>query len=53
MELADRENFVVVVPQSRGLVYRDKKYYGWQPGNEDMKYLFKILDKITSPNYHT
>ena len=32
MELADKENFVIVIPQSRGLIYRNKKYYGWQPG---------------------
>jgi hypothetical protein len=48
MELADREELIIVVPQSRGLVYRNKKYYGWQPGNEDTLYLLQILNLITS-----
>lgn len=33
MEAANARGFVVVVPQSRGLKYRGKLYYGWQPGN--------------------
>lgn len=33
MELADAKNFVVLIPQSQGLIYRGRKYFGWQPGN--------------------
>lgn len=39
MDLADEHKFVVLVPQSRGLQFKRTKYFGWQPGNEDLLYI--------------
>ena len=43
MDLADKEKFVLLIPQSRGLIYRGIKHIVWQPGSQDILYLREVV----------